>query len=176
MNSFFSDTTSWKIPETVLPDSFQEMAIDGELGNEGIVLWLGRDEDSTAEVTHLIRLRGPLVYKLPNHIHIDSALFNDVADVAIENKVRLLGQIHSHGVGYSLDLSIPDRRYGLQVPHYLSLVAPGYARVPVPVTRCGVHVFQPRRGYVRLGPLEIARSIQIVPGPHLPFIEVGTDQ
>lgn len=182
MTSYFSKTTKWKISETVLPDSFGEMALDGEFGNEGIVLWLGRDQGASAEVTHLVKLRGPLIYKCPNQIRIHSALFNEVADVAIEHNVRLLGQIHSHGAGFDLDLSFSDRSYGLQTPYYLSLVAPNYARFVVPVSACGVHVFKPTRryllwpgpsAYVRLKLREVHRSLEIVPGPHLPFITVG---
>jgi hypothetical protein len=171
--TLFSETTNWRLPETVLPDSLQEMAIDGRRGTEGIVLWLGRDDGESAEITHLVKLRGPLVTKRPNQIHIESALFNDVADVAIENNVRLVGQIHSHGRGYSLDLSPTDRIYGLRTPHYLSVVAPDYGLSPCSVTDCGVHVFKPGCGYVRLTLAEVSKKIAIVRGPHLPFIEVG---
>ena len=173
MTNFFSETTKWLLPGTVLPDSLMEMAIDGRRGNEGVVLWLGRDKGEIAEVTHLVKLRGPLVTKLPNHIHIESALFNDVADLAIDHSIRLLGQIHSHGPGYSLDLSRTDRVYGLQTPYYLSLVAPDYALSDSSIVDCGVHVFRPERGYVRLSRAEVSRQINIVPGHHLPFIEVG---
>jgi len=182
MNSYFAKTTRWRIAETAIADSFFEMALDGRLGNEGIVLWLGRDQDGRAEVTHLVKLRGPLIYKCPNQIRIDPALFNEVADVAIERKVRLLGQIHSHGSAHGLDLSFSDRSYGVKAPYYLSLVAPNYARSVVPVSACGVHVFRPTRrylfwpgppAYVRLTPSEVSRSLQIVLGPSLPFITVG---
>lgn len=173
MMTFFSETTKWLLTETVLPDSLMEMAIDGRCGIEGVVLWLGRDEGEVAEVTHLVKLRGPHVTKRPNHIHIESALFNDVADFALDNSIRLLGQIHSHGPGYSLNLSPTDRVYGLQTPYYLSLVAPDYALSDSSIIDCGVHVFRPERGYVRLNDAEVSRQISVVPGPHLPFIEVG---
>lgn len=173
MNTLFSETTKWLLPETVLPDSLLEMAIDGRRGNEGIVLWLGRDAGDTAEITHLVKLRGPLVIRRPNQIHIESALFNDVADVCIEHDIRLVGQIHSHGPGYSLNLSTTDRIYGLHTPHYLSLVAPDYGLSESSLSDCGVHVFKPRRGYVWLSAADVSRQIHILPGPHLPFIEVG---
>lgn len=173
MNSFVFKTIYWRLPETMLPDSLQEMAIDGQRGNEGIVLWLGRDDDNTAEITHLVKLRGPLIKKMPNQIHIESALFNEVADVAIEHNVRLVGQIHSHGRFYPLDLSWTDRLYGLQVPNYLSLVAPDYGLSSSVLSDCGVHVFKPGRGYIRLTRAEIAKQISTFSGPQLPFIEVG---
>lgn len=36
-------------------------AINGAKGTEGIVFWLGKDSDDIADITHLIRLRGPLL-------------------------------------------------------------------------------------------------------------------
>lgn len=173
MNSFFSMTTHWSLPQTALTDSFEEMSIDGRQGNEGIVLWLGRDDASMAEVTHLVKLRGPMIRKKPDQIHIDAALFNDVADLAIKYKVRLLGQIHSHGPDYPLDLSETDRTYGLQVPYYLSLVAPDYGMSRVPITSCGVHIFIPDMGYVRLKSSVLSEAITITDGAHLPFLEAG---
>ena len=74
-----------------IPDAIAEMAIDGREGNEGIVLFLGRDRGSAAEVTHLVKLRGPGLEKHPLQIKIGAALLNEVTDVAIENKVRLIG-------------------------------------------------------------------------------------
>jgi hypothetical protein len=173
MTNLFSKTTKWVLPRTVLPDSLMEMASDGTHGNEGIVLWLGRDNGAIAEITHLVKLRGPLITKLPDHIHIESALFNDIADRAIEYGVRIVGQIHSHGPGYSVDLSPTDRVYGLQTPYYLSLVAPDYALSDSTIIDCGVHVFRPGIGYVRLNDAEVLQRVEIVPGPHLPFFEIG---
>jgi hypothetical protein len=173
MTNLFSETTRWVLPETVLPDSLMEMASDGRHGNEGIVLWLGRDYGAMAEITYLVKLRGPLITKLPDHIRIESALFNDIADTAIEYGVRVVGQIHSHGPGYSVDLSPTDRVYGLQTPYYLSLVAPDYALSDSTIIDCGVHVFRPRIGYVRLSDVEVSQRIEIIPGLHLPFIEIG---
>lgn len=173
MTHLFSETTKWVLPNTVLPDSLAEMAIDGTHGDEGIVLWLGRDQGAIAEITLLVKLRGPLITKLPDHIHIESALFNDIADTTIQYGVRIVGQVHSHGPGHSVNLSPTDKVYGLQTPYYLSLVAPDYALSDSTILDCGVHVFRPGLGYVRLSGAEVSRQIEIIPGPHLPFIEVG---
>jgi hypothetical protein len=174
-NSYFSQVETWRIPETVIPDALAEMAIDGCDGNEGIVLFLGRDKDAAAEVTHLVKLRGPGLRKHPLQIKIDAALLNEVTDVAIENKVRLIGQVHSHGPGFSLDLSPTDRAYGLKTPYYLSLVAPDYGMSAVPIQRWGVHVFMENQGYVQLSAAEVDRRVQVVPGAHAPFITVGVE-
>jgi hypothetical protein len=174
-NSYSSQTQFWRLPKGAIEDSRDEMARDGARGNEGIVLWLGRDTGEIAEVTHLIRLRGPLVEKRKNYINIQPALFNDIADVAIERGLRLLGQVHSHGPGYGVDLSPTDRIHGIQVLSYLSLVAPDYARTRAPLHDWGVHVFTDEAGYVRLSEHEARRRLQITEGARPPMLTVGVE-
>jgi len=171
-NAYFGETDIWRVPKLAISNSLAEMAIDGRNGNEGIVLWLGRDEHDVAEVTHLVRLRGPLVQKCPDQINIAPALFNEVADIAIENRVRLVGQVHSHGVGYSLALSPTDREYGIQAPGYLSLVAPDYGTGITPIHDWGVHVFTDMH-YRRLSKQEAERRIQVTETPQIPLLTVG---
>jgi hypothetical protein len=176
MNPYFAHVEKWRIPESVVPDSLAEMAIDGRRRNEGIVLFLGRDHDDFTEVTHLVKLRGPHIKKYPNLINIEAPLLNEVADLASSHGVRLIGQVHTHGRGYSLDLSPTDREYGIQAPFYLSLVAPDYALSPSALKHWGLHVFVEDTGYVRLNPAEIDRRIEVVPGPQLPFLTAGGAQ
>src|SRR5579862_4576399 len=149
-DQYFSPTRVWRIPGAAIEDSLDEMAIDGLKNREGIVLWLGKDDGDIAEVTHLVRLRGPLIEKHSDFINIQPALLNDVADIAIENRVRLVGQVHTHGPGYRLDLSPTDRNCGIQAPWYLSLVAPDYAQTRSPLHAWGAHVFMRETGFVRL--------------------------
>jgi hypothetical protein len=172
-NSYFSEIETWRIPEMAIADALKEMAIDGSEGNEGIVLFLGRDIDSVAEVTHLLKLRGPAVEKCPARINIDAALLNDVTDVAMGNKVRLIGQVHSHGPGYGLDLSPTDRTYGIRSPYYLSLVAPDYALSAAPLQKWGVHVFMENQGWVRLSESEADRRLLVLPNARASVITVG---
>lgn len=172
-NPYFSETRLWRIPQAAIEDSLDEMGRDGVNGHEGIVLWLGKDSAEIAEVTHLVRLRGPLVEKRKAFINIHPALFNDVADVAIEYGVRLVGQVHSHGPGYGVDLSPTDRIHGIQVPSYLSLVAPDYARTRVSIHDWGVHVYTRDAGYVRLSDDAARRCLQITDGLHPPMLTVG---
>lgn len=172
-NSYFPEIETWCLPEMAIADALKEMAIDGREGNEGIVLFLGRDMDAVAEVTHLLKLRGTGVEKYPARINIDAALLNDVTDVAIGNKVRLIGQVHSHGPGYGLDLSPTDKVYGIRTPHYLSLVAPDYALSAAPLQRWGVHVFMENGGWVRLGASEASRRLQVIPDAFASVIAVG---
>jgi len=137
--NFFPRIDRWTIPESVLSISFREMAQDGVQGNEGIALWLGHHSGDRAEVTHLVALRGPGLIKKPNLLMISSGLINDVTDLAIERGVTLLGQIHSHGTGYGTNLSPTDRKYGVAVPYFLSVVAPHYAMKPgTRISECGI--------------------------------------
>ena len=79
-------------------------------------MWLGRYEDITAIVTHAGILRGAHVRKAPRLLMIDLELINELTDLAIENKLRLIGQIYSHGPDFGTNLSETDRRYGVAVP------------------------------------------------------------
>jgi hypothetical protein len=171
--SFFTPIEKWVVPSSAITDSLLEMALDGALGNEGVSLWLGKRLKGVAEITHLVALRGPGVVKRPDLLRIESHLFNDVADVAIELGVSLLGQIHSHG-GPWVDLSWVDSTYGVAVPYYLSVVAPYFGmNNDIDVNDCGVHVFEPGRGYRRLPPQEVTNRIHISYGKKLPFLTVG---
>jgi hypothetical protein len=174
-NPYFSEVQTWRIPEMVIADALEEMAIDGHQGNEGIVLFFGRDDGGAAEVTHLVKLRGPGVEKYPDQINIHSSLLNEVTDVAISNKVRLIGQVHSHGPGYGISLSYTDRTYGVKTPYYLSLVAPDYALSAAPLRNWGVHVFMEKQGYVRLDSAEADRRVRIVQGASVPVVTVGVE-
>lgn len=172
--NFFPPVTAWAIPHDVLQRSMEEMAVDGRAGDEGVALWLGRRKDGRASISHVVGLRGPGVHKGPAFLEIERALFNEVADLAIAYKVSLVGQIHSHGVGWSTDLSMIDRTGGLLVPHYLSVVAPDYALRPqTRIEDCGVHVFEPGRGYRRLSGEEVADKVTVVPGGTARFLTVG---
>jgi len=172
-NPYFAATQLWRIPRAAIQDSLDEMALDGDNGVEGIVFWLGKDAGETAEVTHLVRLRGPLVEKREEFINIHPALFNDVADVAIEHGLRLVGQVHSHGPRYGVDLSPTDRIHGIQVPSYLSLVAPDYARSRAALHDWGVHVYTSEAGYVRLSHDEARRCLQVIDGLRALMLTVG---
>src|SRR5579864_3884980 len=162
MANFFSEPESWLIGRRVFEESLAEMARDGADGNEGVAMWLGRYNGPTSIITHLGILRGPHVQKRPDLLMIGSELINDLTDLALENGVRLIGQIHSHGPRFGTDLSLTDRRYGIAVPGLLSLVAPGYAlREETTIAECGVHIFQRGVGWRRLPPAEVQSRMSL---------------
>ena len=138
---------------------------------------LGATRVRWPKATHLVRLRGALIEKHPDFINIHPSLLNDVADIAIEHKVRLIGQVHSHGPGYWLDLSPTDREYGIRASSYLSLVAPDYGNTNASIQHWGVHVYADCDGYLRR---KSARSPPSDPecraARHLPFLTVGGAQ
>jgi hypothetical protein len=164
---------TWNIPASVFDLSRKEMARDGLKGNEGTALWLGRRDGDTATVTHVITLSGPRIIKKPDYLHIESSLINDVADIAIELDAYIIGQIHSHGIGYSVDLSPTDHQFGIRAPNFLSLVAPDYSlREFLALEECGVHIFRPQTGFYRLTSDEIRKRIATT-GGSVGQVEVG---
>lgn len=161
-SKFFPAIDSWQLPRTALVASLDEMARDGRNGNEGIAFWLGRRSGAVASITHVVCVRGSDVVREPAHLHVGAGTLNDVADLAIEHGVSIVGQIHSHGPYFGVDLSVTDRRYGIAVPHFLSVVAPDYAQRPgTRIEDCGVHVFQQGVGYRRLDVGESAARLLV---------------
>lgn len=149
----FPEVSKWFVPEQLLVESLAEMRLDGEKGDEGICLWLGmrNEEDRTAVISHLVRLRGSGIKKSPANIQIEPQVMREVHHAAQELGLILIGQIHSHGRHYGVDLSYVDVRYGVSVPYYLSVVAPDYAMNPTTQWKeCGVHIYLPDTGYVRV--------------------------
>lgn len=161
--NFFPAVASWRLPKKAFAASLEEMARDGQLGNEGIALWLGARADGVAAITHVVCLRGADVVREPDYLHVGADTLNEVGDFAIERGLTLVGQIHSHGLRYGVDLSLTDRRYGIAVPYFLSVVAPDYAlRHDTAFDECGVHVFESGTGYRRLEQTEATARILLV--------------
>jgi proteasome lid subunit RPN8/RPN11 len=159
----FPPVLKWRVPSSLLTDSIKEMKEDGLLGNEGIVLWLGRRNQGQAEITHLVSLRCKGVIRSPANLKIDSSVINDLTDIAVKRGVILIGQIHSHGPGYGIELSYSDRTYGVAVPGYLSVVAPDYAlRQLIRWNDCGVFVYENEAGFKSFNSREIKRRITLV--------------
>lgn len=109
-------------------------------------------------------------------LRLSESLINDVTDLAIDHGAMLVGQIHSHGTGYGTNLSPTDRKYGISIPHYLSLVAPHYGTRPeTRIGECGVYVFEPGTGFRRLPFKEASRRVEIVSGHATPMLMAGKE-
>lgn len=175
-NEYFPRVETWILPEGALHISLHEMTQDGQEGNEGVALWLGRQIGAIAEVAYVVGLRGPGVIKRADQLRIADWLINEVTDQALELGVSLIGHIHSHGEGYGTDLSPTDRTFGIAVPYYLSVVAPGFGmRSQTQIADCGVHVFEPSFGYRRLPVDELEQRVRVAPGMQATFILAGEE-
>lgn len=176
-NKYFPTVDRWSLSEAVLQASMAEMSRDGTEGNEGVAMWLGRRAQGCATVTHVVALRGRGIIKRPAQLIIQEPVFAAITETAIDLGVSLIGQIHSHGPGYSIDLSPTDKTYGIAVPYYLSLVAPDYAMRPhTPLTACGVHMLQPGQGFRRLAVSEINTCFHMTRESLPPLIVIGESQ
>jgi hypothetical protein len=160
----------WIVPQGALDRAYEELARDGARDREGIVLWAGIVEPSArgeaARVTHVLLLRGPGVVRGMGYIGISPELLNEVTDAlaALDGDVYLIGQIHGHPPFASTDLSEVDIAYGIRTPHYLSVVAPDYGMASAArLGDCGVHVFEPRAGWRRFTPVELAARVDVPP-------------
>lgn len=146
----------WLLADGLLPAALEELAIDGARGREGVAFLLGRHHDRDGHITHLVVLRCNRLVKTENHLQIPPALMNEVTDHVIAQEGVLLGQIHSHGPGYGVDLSYPDHFFGIRAPGFLSLVAPDFGmRRGTRLEDCGVHVFDEPHGFRRMAVAEI---------------------
>lgn len=176
ISAYFTRLHGWRLPSPVLPASLTEMARDGVKGREGIALWLGKRAKGIASVTHVVGLRGAGVQKLPDQIRIAPWLLNEVTDAADRLGLVLVGQIHSHGIDYGVDLSFTDRTFGIQVPYYLSVVAPDYGLGrQTSLYDCGVHIYEPESGFRRLQRDEIDSFIAVTDTPVSPVTIIGDD-
>lgn len=158
----------WTVPQAALDRSYEELVADGARDREGIALWGGIAQPcaggDAVRVTHVILLRGPGVVRGRGYIGISPELLNDVTDAlaTLDGDVYLVGQIHGHPPFASTDLSEVDIAYGIRTPQYLSVVAPNYGMAfPARFAECGVHVFEPRAGWLRFAPAEVAARMSV---------------
>lgn len=171
---YFSKVSRWVFPRDALKAAVAELALDGVRTTEGLVLWLGHRNTGVATITHMVQLRGPGLMKTEYHLRLSSDLFNEVSDVALSLGKTLIGQAHSHPSEAGVNLSYSDISGGLQVPYYLSVVVPDLGLRPeTEFADCGVHVFDPRKGYRRLSSRLVARSVSVSPSESIQRITMG---
>lgn len=161
MSEFYTQVESWVVPKLAWRLAFDEMAHDGHSGNEGTCLWVGKREGTSAAISDIVILRGDGIRKCPDLITISDDLIHELAHRLAGSRRYILGQIHSHGIEYSTDLSLTDHRYTLRVPGFLSIVAPDYAQQHVEPDSCGVHIFESGLGFRRMEPSEVRHRITL---------------
>lgn len=152
----------WKLPSNLLAESIAIMRPHGAKGNEGLALWLGIDDGSCTDITHIVEVCGPGFITSPLYMRLSLHAMSVLTDLADSLDAFLVGQIHSHP-GLLLDLSDLDIRNGIRSPDYLSVVCPHYAQRQVTgFHECGVHVFENHR-YRRMPTNEISRRVVMNP-------------
>ena len=172
--AFFSKVTKWLFPADALDVALSELRIDGARSTEGIALWLGHRNSGIASVTHMVYLRGSGLFKTDVHIRVNQDLFNEVTDSAINLGKTLIGQIHSHPSAAGVEMSYSDIAGTPQVPYYLSIVVPDFAmRAQTELVDCGVHVFDPKKGFRRLSSRLVRQRITFAEGEHIQRITMG---
>ncbi len=172
--NYFPKINRWRLPEGSLKQSIAEMAIDGQKGDEGTCFWLGRRANGEAQVSHLVILRGGGVRKGPLNIQISAELMREMHAQAEALGLTLLGQIHSHSSRCGVDMSASDHAYGVSVPFFMSVICPDFAQNPsTTILDCGVHIFLPRVGYVRLSRKQVQQKLNLVPGMVTSTLVIG---
>lgn len=137
--------STWYLPKNLLNESIAIMSPHGKLGCEGLALWLGYEQNNDTYISHVIELSGPGFKTSPLHMSLSLSAMASLTKLAEHNNLFLAGQIHSHP-GTFVDLSEIDKRMGIRIPNYLSLVCPHYAQVPsTTLNECGVHIFGANR-------------------------------
>lgn len=150
----------WDIPHDLLPKSVEHMRPYGARGNEGLALWFGDDVGNTVVITHLVVPYGPGLTTHPLHLSLSMRAMARITRLGDELDRYWAGQIHSHP-GTMLDLSDVDKRMGIHVQNYLSLVCPYYAQSDTrEVNECGVHAFD-RGSYRRFPASEVIQRIVV---------------
>lgn len=163
--NYFPKINRWLIPEQILAQSINEMAIDGRMECEGTCFWLGQRVNSEATVSHLAILRGAGVRKSAFNVSIAAELMRELHDQAIARGLTLLAQVHSHSSECGVDMSATDHAYGVSVPFFLSIICPDYAQNnATKLLDCGIHICLPGKGYVRVRPEEVMDKIVQLPG------------
>lgn len=171
---FFSKVTKWLFPADALEVAMSELRLDGARSTEGIALWLGHRNSGVASVTHMVYLRGSGLLKTEYHIRVSQDLFNEVTDSAINLGMTLIGQIHSHPSAAGVGMSESDVSGTPQVPYYLSIVAPDLAmRARTELVDCGVHIFDPKKGFRRLSSRVVRKRVTFEAGERIQRITMG---
>lgn len=150
----------WRFPKDLLAKSLAIMMPHGAHGNEGLALWLGRQEAGYVAITHVVSISGRGVRNSPLQLRLSPACMEAMTNLTDKVESYLVGQIHSHPARM-LDLSEVDKTYGIRIQNYLSLVCPHYAQIPtLSIEECGVHLFDQGR-YRRFQGEEVRRRIHL---------------
>ncbi len=153
-------SSTWHLPNNLLSQSITIMRPQGRMGNEGLVFWFGIENGVSSVITHIVEVFGSGFITTPLHMSLSLNAMTRLTEITEELDVFLIGQIHSHP-GNFVDLSELDKKHGIRIPDYLSVVCPYYAQKDlIGLEECGVHVFENYK-YRRMLNKEISTRISI---------------
>lgn len=134
--------STWHLPKNLLSQSITIMRPQGRMGNEGLAFWFGIENQNHLIVTHIVEVFGSGFISTPLHMSLSLKAMTRLTQLTEELDIYLIGQIHSHP-GNFVDLSELDKRHGIRIPDYLSVVCPYYAQKDlIGFEECGLHVFE----------------------------------
>ena len=137
--SELSDVTEVRVPLHVAQEGYEFMRSAGRMRLEGMVLWVGRQEDRTFRVTELIipRQRG-LNTQDGLCAVVDGNELHRLNMYLYQNSLELVAQVHTHpGRAYH---SVTDDQYAIATTiGSFSIVVPNFASVDYALAECAVY-------------------------------------
>ncbi|GAA0574659.1 Mov34/MPN/PAD-1 family protein [Craurococcus roseus] len=149
-----------ELPKACVDATERHLRRVGQGGNEGLVLWTGTCEGSTAHVREAVIPKQQGV-RTPSGIYvsIDRDEFHRLNVHLYRTRQILVAQVHSHP-GRAYHSSMDDEYAVATQVGSLSLVVPDFAARPFSVRECAVYRLSPRRQWVELPRADADRLIR----------------
>lgn len=158
----FQDLKNLFVPQLVVQNGQKFLRAAGATGREGLVLWVGRKENSTFFVTDLVipEQRGIRTADGVCVVIEGSAIARLNADL-YKRQLQLIAQVHSHpGAAFH---SATDDEYAIATKiGCLSLVVPNFATRPFFLGDCAVYKLSTTGKWRELSINEASRLIHFV--------------
>lgn len=156
----FEHLTNFSIPQSLIDETGVFLRAVGRTGNEAIALWVGSVEGSSACVSDVVIPRQtPIRSSDGLAIYIDATTLHELNVWLHTSRLRLLGQVHSHGEdAYHSDTD--DHHSVVTTFGALSIVVPFFAQEPMILSGCAVHRLT-KSGWVELPADQAAQLITV---------------
>ena len=149
------------LPRTCVEATERHLRRMGQGGNEGLVLWAGTCEGSTASVLEAIVPKQQGVRTASGiYVSIDPDEFHRLNVHLYRTRQVLVAQVHSHP-GRAYHSSMDDEYAVATQVGSLSLVVPAFAVRPFSVPECAVYRLSPQRRWAELPPADAVRLIRM---------------
>lgn len=156
-----ADVSEVVVPRSCIDDTYAHLRCAGLGGNEGLALWVGRQEGGRFSVTqafipkqrHIRTQDGVCVMLEADELHrMNVWLFKE--------RLTLMAQVHSHpGRAYH---SGTDDAYAVATTvGCLSIVVPDFASAPFDISRLATYRLDARARWIGVPPAEARRLIRV---------------